>query len=225
MLEACPPEKPTRCPDLSCYASATDCVVSASCPRGYTRCSDSSCKEDRSLCSEGTGTGDSICPRQAAVLCFDGSCSLASSSCPAQDNNCPFYSPTKCPNGLCAHNATACAPATNVTDSNCQLSGWKLCADGSCAPTANSCPPANGCASGLQYKCADGSCTNTYFGCPVHTCPNEKPVKCASGLCVSSARFCLDLFTQADYDFCAPLDANSLVPCGDGSCLNNSEMC
>ena len=25
MLEACPPEKPTRCPDLSCYASATDC--------------------------------------------------------------------------------------------------------------------------------------------------------------------------------------------------------
>lgn len=223
--EPCTDESPVRCPDGSCVAAAASCpspfptsAEDFSCPHGWFRCRDGSCREKSTLCES------LVCPPELPHLCDSGLCARAASGCDLE-NGCQAELPARCWNGACAPSEADCpSPEGNCTDD--QL---VRCPDGSCAPGANICPAESGCP--LNFvRCLDGRCESkprditTFNPCTSgrsdgNACPGSKPFRCPRGFCAVSSLLCPEQLPDA---LCP---ADRPVACDSGLCRESSAQC
>jgi hypothetical protein len=120
------------CWDRSCARNYKDCPTDIICPvdRPF-RCSDRSCREFLSQCPT---PEDDICPNNAALYCYDGTC-RSDGYCPAGViSTCPLSTPFKCWDGSCRKDRNDCP---KMPDCEGQLSF--MCPNGKCAADRSSC--------------------------------------------------------------------------------------
>lgn len=132
-----------------------------------------------------------------------------------------------------------------------------LCADGSCKEKSNFCKSLKECPEGKKIRCADrtcaaryedckfndidlscpeknpilcknsGNCVKNYFDCFDEKCPEVLPIKCSSGICVSSPRECLYKLSEEKADEFTDISGctGSQEVCFDGTCRDAIEDC
>lgn len=263
-FNACPASRPFRCADGFCAISSTRCPILPPssddlCPNDKpVRCADGTCQELSIHCSVikpcyvrynldgnpdgGSGGGnvtqrcdDGTCPDFKTRQC--GNIQSAIQSSRRCSNTARKY---RCPNGLCAVDASQCGDDSSVGQGCPALSATaaKRCgATGFCAtcPTTQAVPT-NGCAVAGQKKCWDGSCVADLATCtPPTGCPSGKPVLCPNGECALTASACAGGNTcltgkvrcpsgvcAASYTDCQPTingcPSTTPVRCADGTC-------
>ena len=227
----CPGLNPILCPNGNCVSNIVDCI-DMSCPswKPY-KCINGLCESSPVEClyqyvwyndtdydeeeeenlegkknygsiyeeeeiPEGIKIYGSIC-EEDEFLCNDGTCRKNKEDCPLYQGCAILSNPFKCPDGSCVSskekcdfnsNLTKCGNVTNDTDDT-NDTNLTLCQDGLCR---KECPEYNGC-------------------------PNEKPLMCSNGHCVSSLAEC------AGYSSC--ISSNRPFRCADGNCVEKLSDC
>lgn len=215
VLDKCPLNLPVRCPDFNCYKSRDECLAIKGCPIGKLKCETGECVSTIEECR------DNECPLHLPFKCYDGFCVADKKFCNVINSGCPSVKPFKCKNGACAKEEKSCL---NENQDILCPNGQKTCPDGSCM---TKCPNAFGCTLRTEIRCSDGTCrdTSVYGECPVARCPKDAPIKCLSGLCVTSVNNCPSILTEADYKVCSEENDGNNIPCADGLCVSSSEQC
>ena len=243
----CPQYKPYLCLDGSCVEKTSFCQTLQVCPDSSKyRCFDRTCQETDDQCNKYhqkcPGTNPILCPNGNCVSniidCLD-------TSCPAwQPYKCITGVCTKTPLDCLIQEYTLENNIQNITyDDTCN--GTFICYDGTCRENEEDCPLYPGCnLPSNPYKCQDGSCASspdqcidsTYnstshcngkkqcedgicrTNCPDYKgCPNEKPLMCSNGYCVSSLAEC------AGYSAC--MSIKYPFRCPDGICVEKIGDC
>ena len=147
-------------------------------------------EEEEEYIIDGIKLYGTIC-KENEYLCIDGTCRKNKAECPLYEGCTSLSNPYKCPDGSCVTSLDKCN--LTLTFLNCSnisgISDAHLCEDGICR---KDCPEFNGC-------------------------PNEKPLMCSNGHCVSSLSEC------AGYSSC--YSSNYPFRCADGSCAEKLSDC
>ena len=227
-------------PTLPSVGTSGTLALSSLCPTGFVACRDASCVSDINSCP-----ASSTCPVYLPYLCPTGVCAANVTACPDPITGCYPLSATPhgCWNGICVGDASQCPTSVPANCNN-------YCTDGSCPPVSITQPSAasswctlNG--HNCALYCTDGSCgilpsdptqTNlctaggalTGAGSSTHpglgnVCPAWSPVRCDTGLCVTSQLNCT---TLPSLDYC-PYVAGGSTPyqCANGDCVVSAIQC
>ena len=244
---ACPNYKPYLCADGSCVEKSSFCKSYLDCPDGTSLCFDKTCassKEDCEryhkkcpakspvLCPNGncvTGIYDcdeGKCPKWIPYYCILGSCSnnprdcqkidfdedfnevisticsddeyiCVDGTCRTKAEDCPIYNgcvsneaPFKCLDGGCAVDKESCYEHNNETMFDCP-NNTTLCEDGICRKNCN-LVEYNGCPNEHPLLCSNGRCVSQLIECVGESAcdSTEKPFRCIDGTCGASLAEC-----------------------------------
>jgi len=232
-LESCPEGKQYRCFDRTCASSQRICETQHNkCPGSNPiLCPNGNCASNIVDCL------DTTCPPWYPYKCITGTCEKVPGECLLQEiryesneNDDEDYGEEE-------------EEGIKIYGNICKEDEF-LCFDGTCRKDKNDCPLYEGCTTlSKPYKCSDGSCVSskdecilnsTFLNCTNNTvlcqdglcrkecpefngCPNEKPLLCSNGHCVTSLAEC------AGYSSC--FSSNSPFRCADGSCAAKLSDC
>lgn len=241
----CPEYKPYLCLDGSCVEKTSFCKSLESCPEGRQyRCFDRTCASSQRQCEKDhnkcPGSNPILCQNGNCVSnivdCFDTACP------PWYPYKCITGSCEKIPSECLVQDVKEDGDV-KIYGSLCEEDEY-LCIDGTCRKNKQECPLYEGCSTlSKPYKCLDGSCasskdecdlSSTYLNCANDTilcqdglcrkecpqfngCPNEKPLMCSNGHCVTSLAEC------AGYSSC--ISSSNPFRCADGSCVEKLSDC
>ena len=237
-------------PDPNCIDEATRDGLTAGvqdsrgCPNGLQKCIDGTCAARCTATTAGLGLSSLTtfmfpnaangCPTSTPTKCYDGSCAVESTDCPAT-TGCPAATPVLCGDGTCQASLGQCSSATS-----CGSTTPVQCANGRCAATYAQCQAANNCPVTHPLRCANGQCaafpahagggaeqsfnTSTVsVSLVTSTCPPT--VTCDA----QQSFLCADLTCVASPDKCRPLQ-----PCPTSApqyctftanCISASQQC
>ena len=229
-LESCPEEKQYRCFDRTCARSQSECEIGhKKCPGlNPILCPNGNCVSDIVDCSEVS------CPSWLPYKCINGQCQSIPGECLYQhvENITSIDEKGK-----------ETKIEVKIYGITCRDDEY-LCIDGTCRKDKHECPLYQGCTTlSKPYKCPDGSCadsqekcnfTSIFINCENDTilcqdglcrkecpefngCPNEKPLMCSNGHCVSSLAEC------SGYSSC--ISSTNPFRCADGSCVKKLSDC
>ena len=233
--ETCPLNS-VQCPDFSCAASLSECVVRI-CKPGEFHCKDGKCVKSKSHCSTLCSCPDELpvkcsdkscveknedcspiipCPLNQPYKCTGGECRAKSEECPTLIS-CPAELPIKCCDGSCK---TARYHCLDVAQQRKCIGNQAICPDGSCALSKQLCSTTQSCLPN-QVRCWDNSCENSLDKCQKidydqQVCPSNTPLKCPGGTCSSSLSNCP---TQIICPITSP------IKCDDGNCRESISQC
>jgi len=210
------PDRPVRCKNGACAATANECMCDADdedcvtesnpntpAANGCTvalpgKCDNGLCVSDVSLCSTAQKDADD---KQVG-----GQCAISTV------NGCAPDTPEKCIDGSCVADATSECPLPN----GCLFAAPFRCNDGTCATQPDQCSANTECGAGLQ-RCSDGSCAAQTLDCPLrNNCPARTPLRCGDGACVATPWECSNT---------APCPRQRPFKCADGSCVVDLTEC
>lgn len=167
------------------------------------RCLNNSCVSSYSMCSEAATTA---CANLAETKCWDGSCAANTTACP-----CPGGQ-TRCPTGACQPTGTC------LFDQLCTGTDVLCQSPRVCRASFADCPSPRTCTLGF-VACPDGnSCARSYAQCQNFTksaCPNVNQMRCADGSCALAIDDCPTPTTCP----------SGQSVCPDGSCQANPANC
>lgn len=246
-MVVCPAERPISCQDGYCASDISQCVAASqlscpaplvrcfygecvsylnacpphtTCPIGYDRCSDGTCRLtcDAVISVGKCAPGKIQCPQaNIGTVCAD---TLA--MCPP-GIVCPVSTPTRCFDGSCADSLANCVTGSATSSTPIYNSGSAIpCPDGTWSPDGL-CGTPIFCPLG-QFLCSNYQCLTVQTDCPVSaTCASSsgsslKPLLCGT-VCVSdfSANECTRTSSAC----------SALTPfrCPDGVCRSNPNLC
>ena len=236
-VNTCPTERPLRCQSGLCVAPVVSALSSY---LESSTTSDPNCIDEATRDGLTAGVQDSRGCAYGWQKCLDGTCSLRCSVSTAglgvaalsaymfpngAGNGCPTTTPSKCFDGSCATNSSAC-PATT----GCPASTPVLCADGTCQAGLAGCSSSTACLGG-GVRCPNGQCAVSFAAClAVNNCPVSYPIRCATGQC---ARYpavggWTNLSSNALTSSCpatVTCDSQHGFLCADGNCVSYPSEC
>ena len=194
--QKCPAKNPVLCPNGKCVSSIFDCSYDT-CPYWYPiHCVSGKCTTKPSECSKLKYDYEqekyidyNLCEAGESV-CYDASCRTKFNDCPIYPGCGSTEEPYKCLDGGCAVAKENCTDGNNPESFTC-AEGKTLCMDGICRE----------------------NCTEVeYYGCP-----NDQPLLCPNGRCVSLLQECVGESgcDSTDYPF----------RCIDGTCVSAISEC
>lgn len=205
--------KNSTCKNITCPGSGKcvddygDCLTSQNCKLTTpNRCLNGEC---RKFPFKFDSTNSDIiycskgieCPYYRPYLCADGSCKEKSSFCKSL-TECPADKKIRCEDRTCVSRYEDCN--TNISNISCPETNPILCTK-------------------------TGNCVKNYFDCFDEKCPDLLPIKCSSGICVSSPRECiykLTPITSPSKDLISITGCTgSQETCFDGTCRDKIEDC
>ena len=235
-LEECPEDKQYRCFDRTCSNSQRLCETQHNkCPGlSPILCPNGNCVSDIVDCL------DNSCPYWLPYKCINGKCEESPRECLYQ------YLETKDDENRINEDEEDYDEDIRIFGNTCEEKGEFICNDGTCRKNKEECSLYKGCTSlSKPYKCPDGSCstskdkckynlTNVIYNytndsilcqdgiyrkeCPeFNGCPNDKPLMCSNGHCVTSLSEC------AGFSSC--ISSNYPFRCADGSCAEKLSDC
>ena len=235
---ACSEDKPYLCPDKTCAATRLDCETNhqkcpsrnpISCPNGNCVASIYDCEESRcpswnpyycvlGKCNNNTWDCHlikteyvfdeshtkaidvikligTVC-KSSEFICLDGTCRENPEECPMYKGCVSAETPFKCLNGGCAKDQASCQNENNITFFECP-EDTELCEDGVCR---NNCSfvQFNGCPNDHPLLCPNGRCVTQLVECVGESsCDStEKPFRCIDGTCAASISECKVAFRE-----------------------------
>ena len=194
------PSGQTLCPDKTCVDSSIGCDAHNKCPsQSPVLCSNGNCGKGIYDCNEGK------CPKWLPYYCILGDCSKSPRECQLIDITGSEEEDNVQRNvaSICESNEYICSDGTCREDSrDCPIyqgcstsdSSYK-CLDGGCAASKLECENENNstffeCPEGLSL-CEDGICRDNCSLVEYNGCPNEAPLLCSSGRCVTQTIECV----------------------------------
>ena len=207
--EKCPSRSPILCPNGNCVSGIYDCEESR-CPSWNPYyCILGKCKNTPRECQEieteyvfnGTQIANvtnkigTVC-KSTEFICIDGSCRENPEECPMYTGCVSSETPFKCLDGGCASEKEACKNKNNVTLFDCP-ENTQLCEDGVCRDDC-SFVEYNGCPNDHPLMCPNGRCVSKTFECVGESAcdSTEKPFRCIDGTCASSLSECKVAFRE-----------------------------
>ncbi|MES1909263.1 MAG: hypothetical protein MHM6MM_002033 [Cercozoa sp. M6MM] len=249
-----------RCPHSNqCVSSLAECAVQASCPfERPVRCADGACRATAAECAAQTGS----CPAKAPLRCSDGSCRTSFAQCSALPA-CPEDMSFRCPDGSCRPDFNMCMQEAAPEETGSCAADEVRCATGHCAKSLGLCPQVPTCPPGrtlcydmscrspencardnlneqrptvrdLQYLpvllskreyvvCPNGiSRRKKLADCPTGmVCPKDRPVLCFDNTCRASFEECPTLDEgKAECELEPAGESLKFARCPDGSCAS-----
>lgn len=219
-FSACPKDKPYLCFDKSCVASKDQCSIK--CPaKNPLLCDNGKCVTSIFDCSYES------CPYWMPIHCVNGDCTTKPSECtklyidPDSFIKKDYVLCTKdevlCYDGSCRKNQEECPLYPGCGSSDLPYK----CLDGGCAKSKEECTNENDpekftCEEG-KTLCIDGLCREKCENINYYGCPNEAPLLCPSGRCVTELQECVGESgcDSTDYPF----------RCIDGTCVSSIAEC
>ena len=197
----CPSKNPILCPNGNCVSGIYDCNE-ASCPNWYPYyCITGQCQNNPRDCQKITFTDEfelaigTVC-KDDQYICIDGSCREKAEDCPIYRGCVANDAPFKCLDGGCSKDRDSCKEKNDKEYFNCP-ENTMLCEDGICR---NNCSLVefNGCPNEYPLLCSDGRCVSQEFEClDYSSCnSNEKNFRCIDGTCGSSLANCKTPFRE-----------------------------
>lgn len=221
---SCTKDKPYLCFDRTCAKSADDCKTDAhsKCPaKNPLLCDNGKCVTSIFDCSYES------CPYWIPIHCITGECTTKPSECTKLDLDLTTFLKKDyilckkdeflCYDGSCRTNKNDCPlyPGCGSSDKPYK------CLDGGCAESKEKCTDKNEpekftCEAG-KTRCIDGLCREDCEDIKFYGCPNETPLLCPSGRCVTELQECVGESgcDSTDYPF----------RCIDGTCVEAISKC
>jgi hypothetical protein len=227
------------CKEEFCEPHKFFCPNSGVCESSKDNCKDSKCNKITcpltGYCVEDYGEciAASNCNLKTPNRCLDGNCrkypflfnSENESLFCSSGIECPSYRPYLCADGSCEEKSTFCK-SLNECPSDKKI----RCPDRTCASRYEDCKLKNACPETNPILCNNsGNCVKNYFDCFDEKCPDLLPIKCISGICVSTPRECVYKLTPIGSTLEKFVQitgcTGSQETCFDGSCRNKIEEC
>ena len=202
--QKCPSRSPILCPNGNCVSSIFDCQESR-CPSwnpyfcilGKCKSNPRECQKIKSeyVLDEEDHVEDiikklsSVC-KSTEFICIDGTCREDAKQCPIYTGCVSSDTPYKCLNGGCAADKDSCENKNNKTQFECP-ENTVLCEDGICRSDC-SLVEYNGCPNEYPLMCSNGRCVTKTIECVGESAcdSTEKPFRCIDGTCAKSLAEC-----------------------------------
>lgn len=259
LANGCDNDKPFKCSNGKCAADKDSCEEklcdgdkvfcpnSGLCMSSLNECKKSKCTQiicpTNGLCVDTLEKCKTMqnCDSNTPYRCLDGQCKKFSFNFNSYSESlycqsrveCPSYRPYLCADGSCMEKSSFCKPLVD-----CPEEAKIRCPDRTCVEKYEDCnksdfqiicPPTN------PILCSNnGNCVKNIFDCFEEKCPDWLPVKCISGLCVSSPRECvykMNLISSvndpnSNFNLTMKISCKSTDHvCYDGSCKEKPEYC
>ena len=200
--QKCPSQSPLLCSNGNCGAGIFDCNEGR-CPAWVPYyCVIGNCTNIPRDCQKldyNPATDQrilsSICDEDE-FLCLDGSCRKKPEDCPIYPGCVTNDKSFKCLDGGCAVNKDSCQKENNQTYFDC-YEGTTLCVDGLCRENC-SLVQYNGCPNEFPLLCPNGRCVSQKIECVGESAcdSTEKPFRCIDGTCGASLSDCKTPFRE-----------------------------
>ena len=207
--QKCPSRSPILCPNGNCVSSIYDCEESR-CPSWNPYyCIMGKCKTAPRDCHKIVSqyflneTGQyqiekkigTIC-KPYEFICLDGTCREKAEECPIYTGCVLSDASFKCLDGGCASDQDSCNKTNNITFFDCPENNI-LCEDGVCRDNC-SFVEYYGCPNEHPLMCANGRCVSQLIECAGESAcdSTEKPFRCIDGTCAASMAECKVAFRE-----------------------------
>ena len=192
----CPAKSPLLCPNANCVSGIYDCDE-AKCPKWAPYyCILGSCSNNPRDCQKieynltlSKLVINTVCDEDE-YICVDGSCRVKAEDCPIYSGCVSNEAPFKCLDGGCAVDEDSCNEHNNIAKFDC-LNDTTLCEDGVCRKNCN-LVEYNGCPNEHPLLCSNGRCVSQLIECVGESAcdSTEKPFRCIDGTCGASLAEC-----------------------------------
>ena len=192
----CPSKNPVLCPNGNCGSGIYDCNESR-CPSWQPYfCINGDCQNSPRECQKIHFDLDlletvikNIC-KPDEYVCLDGTCRESEDQCPIYSGCVSNVAPFKCYDGGCATDRESCSDKNDKSLFYCP-EGDQLCEDGICRKNCN-LVEFYGCPNDHPLLCSNGRCVSQLIECVGESsCDStEKPFRCIDGTCGSSLAEC-----------------------------------
>jgi hypothetical protein len=195
----CPSKSPVLCPNGNCGGGIYDCNE-GKCPKWAPYyCVLGDCSKSPRECEkiDIKELDDGVIERNIATVCKDNEYICLDGTCRENSKDCPIYQGCtssdksfKCYDGGCAANKDGCEYKNNITYFDCP-EGLSLCEDGLCRKNC-SLVEFNGCPNETPLLCSNGRCVSQTIECVGESAcdSTEKPFRCIDGTCGASLAEC-----------------------------------
>ena len=194
--QKCPSNNPMLCQNGNCGSGIYDCNETK-CPSwkpyycilGYCANYPRECQQMKFNPETAEKEIDTVCKNNEYV-CYDGTCRENYEDCPIYPGCVSSDSSFKCLNGGCAVNKEACEGKNNATLFDCP-DNTTLCEDGICRKNC-SLVEFNGCPNERPLLCSNGRCVSEKIECVGESAcdSTEKPFRCIDGTCGATLADC-----------------------------------
>ena len=192
--EKCPSKNPVLCQNGNCGSGIYDCDE-GKCPSWFPfYCILGECSKAPRECQKINFTGydkelASVC-NDNEYICIDGSCREKFEDCPIYPGCVQSDKSFKCLDGGCAANKESCTDGNDENLFNCP-DNTELCEDGICRNNCSSVEY-NGCPNENPLLCSNGRCVSQTIECVGESAcdSTEKPFRCIDGTCGASLSEC-----------------------------------
>ena len=200
--QKCPSKTPVLCSNGNCGSGIFDCH-DGKCPAWFPYyCVLGNCTDTPRVCQEMELDPVTFQKKMASVcdegeyICLDGSCRENPEECPIYPGCVTSEKSFKCLDGACAANKDSCSNENNQTFFNCS-EGKSLCEDGLCRDNC-SLVDYYGCPNEKPLLCPNGRCVTSKIECVGESsCDStEKPFRCIDGTCGASLSDCKTAFRE-----------------------------
>ena len=191
----CPAKSPVLCPNGNCVAGIYDCDE-GKCPKWIPYyCILGSCSSNPRECqkiefNENFEALINTTCNDDEYICVDGSCRPKAEDCPIYIGCVSNEAPFKCLDGGCAVDKDSCNENNNETLFDCPINTI-LCEDGVCRKNCD-LVEYNGCPNEHPLLCSNGRCVSQLIECVGESAcdSTEKPFRCIDGTCGASLAEC-----------------------------------
>ena len=207
--QKCPSRSPMLCPNGNCVSGIYDCEESRcpswnpyycllgkckSTPRDCQKIENEYVFEEEKVKRTKQKLGN-IC-KSSEFICIDGSCRENPDECPIFAGCVSLDTPFKCLNGGCAVDQNSCENKNNITFFDCP-ENTELCEDGICRKSCSHVEY-NGCPNDHPLMCSNGRCVTKIIECVGESAcdSTEKPFRCIDGTCAASLSECKVAFRE-----------------------------
>ena len=201
--EKCPSRSPILCPNGNCVSGIFDCQESrcpswtpyycilGKCQNTPRKCQikSESFYDENHILQNTTKIITTIC-KSTEFTCIDGTCRENADQCPIYTGCVSSDAPYKCLDGGCAADKDSCENKNNVTLFECP-ENTTLCEDGICREDCTKVEY-NGCPNDYPLMCSNGRCVTKTIECVGESAcdSTEKPFRCIDGTCAASLAEC-----------------------------------
>lgn len=201
------------CPDYQSRGSVDECKATSSCPIGFYRQLDGSCRKNK---RSGEDLKQKICPDDAPIKCLDGLCMKSKILCNQSISKNIQGTKVRCADGTLADKFSDCKPRfikAGEPKGECPK-GFIICdKNNACVQNSKDCLNTFGCPSELNFRCPDnGLCVRSLSDCrnleksipKSNGCSFDLSIKCKNGnvgKCVSKADDC-NVCSKLDESMC-----------------------